>query len=95
MGLRVGVIQSVYAPWRGYFDLMDDVDVFVLYDDVQYSKNSWTHVPPFRQVILQRCGGKSLVVVASVQLDGTSIPLLIIRRKQITNKEIHLSSGPK
>ncbi len=41
MGLRVGVIQSVYAPWRGYFDLMADVDVFVLYDDVQYSKNSW------------------------------------------------------
>lgn len=41
MAVRAGVIQSVYAPWRGYFDLMAQVDVFVLYDDVQYSKNSW------------------------------------------------------
>ncbi|KGF71695.1 hypothetical protein DO97_16080 [Neosynechococcus sphagnicola sy1] len=40
-GRRVGVIQSSYIPWRGYFDLIDSVDVFVIYDDVQYSKGSW------------------------------------------------------
>jgi hypothetical protein len=39
--MKVGVIQSAYLPWRGYFDLIDDVDLFVFYDDVQYSKNSW------------------------------------------------------
>ncbi len=37
----VGIIQSNYIPWRGYFDFIDSVDVFVVYDDVQYSKNSW------------------------------------------------------
>lgn len=39
--MRVGVIQSCYAPWRGYFDFIATVDLFVLYDDVQYSKGSW------------------------------------------------------
>lgn len=39
--MRVGVIQSCYLPWRGYFDFIADVDLFVIYDDVQYSKGSW------------------------------------------------------
>ena len=39
--MRVGVIQSNYLPWRGYFDIIHDVDVFVFYDDVQYTVNDW------------------------------------------------------
>jgi hypothetical protein len=39
--MRVGVIQSNYLPWRGYFDFVDDVDLFIVYDDVQFSKGSW------------------------------------------------------
>ncbi|MDT8318768.1 MAG: WbqC family protein, partial [bacterium] len=39
--MKVGIIQSNYIPWRGYFDFIDDVDVFIYYDDVHYSKNSW------------------------------------------------------
>ncbi len=39
--MTVGIIQSSYIPWKGYFDFIDDVDVFVMYDDVQYSKNTW------------------------------------------------------
>lgn len=38
---RVGIIQSSYIPWRGYFDFIDSVDLFVIYDDIQYSKGSW------------------------------------------------------
>lgn len=39
--MRVGIIQSNYVPWRGYFDFIASVDVFVIYDDVQYSTGSW------------------------------------------------------
>lgn len=39
--MKVAVIQSSYIPWRGYFDMIDDVDLFVFYEDVQYSKGSW------------------------------------------------------
>ena len=38
---KVAVIQSNYIPWKGYFDIINDVDLFVFYDDVQYSKNDW------------------------------------------------------
>ena len=33
--------QSNYLPWKGYFDLINNVDIFVLYDTVQYTKNDW------------------------------------------------------
>lgn len=39
--MKVGIIQSNYIPWRGYFDFIDDVDLFMFYDDVQYTKNDW------------------------------------------------------
>lgn len=38
---RVAISQSNYLPWKGYFDLIHDVDLFVFYDDVQYTKNDW------------------------------------------------------
>ncbi len=39
--MKAAVIQSNYMPWRGYFDIMHDADVFVFYDDVQYTVNDW------------------------------------------------------
>ena len=39
--MRVVVLQSNYIPWKGYFDLIHDADVFVWYDEVQYTKNDW------------------------------------------------------
>ncbi len=39
--MRIGVIQSNYIPWRGYFDFINSVDTFVIYDDVQYSKGTY------------------------------------------------------
>ena len=41
MIMRVVVLQSNYLPWKGYFDLIQNADVFVYYDEVQYTKNDW------------------------------------------------------
>lgn len=38
---RIAIIQSNYVPWRGYFDLMDDCDIFIIFDDVQYTDRDW------------------------------------------------------
>lgn len=38
---KIAIVQSNYIPWKGYFDLIAAVDEFVLYDDVQYTKNDW------------------------------------------------------
>ncbi len=39
--LSVAVLQSCYLPWKGYFDIIHDVDLFVFYDDVQFTKHDW------------------------------------------------------
>lgn len=38
---RVGIIQSNYVPWKGYFDFIASVDEFVLLDEVQYTRRDW------------------------------------------------------
>jgi hypothetical protein len=38
---KVVVLQSNYLPWKGYFDLIQRADVFIFYDDVQFTKNDW------------------------------------------------------
>ena len=38
---QVAILQSNYIPWKGYFDLIAAVDEFILYDDMQYTKNDW------------------------------------------------------
>lgn len=38
---KIAILQSNYIPWKGYFDLIATVDEFILYDDVQFTKNDW------------------------------------------------------
>jgi hypothetical protein len=38
---RVAILQSNYIPWKGYFDIMNCVDEFIIYDTAQYTKNDW------------------------------------------------------
>ncbi|MFA6208470.1 MAG: WbqC family protein [Candidatus Obscuribacterales bacterium] len=37
----VVIVQSNYIPWKGYFDLINSSDQFVIYDEVQYTKRDW------------------------------------------------------
>jgi hypothetical protein len=39
--MKVAISQSNYIPWKGYFDSIQAVDTFVLYDDVQFTKRDW------------------------------------------------------
>lgn len=38
---RIAILQPNYIPWRGYFDMIRQVDIFVFLDDVQYTKQDW------------------------------------------------------
>jgi hypothetical protein len=40
-GRRVAIVQSSYIPWKGYFDLINVADEFVLLDDAQYTRRDW------------------------------------------------------
>jgi hypothetical protein len=37
----LAVVQSNYIPWKGYFDLINMVDEFILFDVVQYTRRDW------------------------------------------------------
>ena len=37
----VALIQSSYIPWKGYFDIIHDVDLFIFFDDVQFTARDW------------------------------------------------------
>lgn len=39
--MRALITQSNYIPWKGYFDTISLSDVFVIYDDMQYTKRDW------------------------------------------------------
>ena len=38
---KIAIVQSCYIPWKGYFDLIQRSDLFVLYDCAQYTKRDW------------------------------------------------------
>jgi hypothetical protein len=55
----VGMIQSNYIPWRGTFDIIDDVDLFIFYDDVRYGRGrKWIN----RNIIKTRGGSQWITV---------------------------------
>lgn len=62
---RVAINQSNYIPWKGYFDLIHDVDVFLFYDDVQFTKNDWRN----RNLVKTAAGRQWLTIPVGTDLN--------------------------
>jgi hypothetical protein len=39
--MKIAILQSNYLPWTGVFKLINSVDKFVFYDNVQFTKQDW------------------------------------------------------
>jgi len=39
--MTIAILQSNYLPWKGYFDIIHDVDLFLFFDEVQYTVRDW------------------------------------------------------
>ena len=39
--MKIAILQPNYLPWKGVFDMINMVDIFIFLDDVQYTKNDW------------------------------------------------------
>ena len=81
----VSILQSNYIPWKGYFDIIDKSDCFVIYDEVQYTKNDWRN----RNKIKTNQGVKWLTIPVSVKsssqrINETEVANQIWRRKHWT-----------
>ena len=60
---KIAILQSNYIPWKGYFDLINMVDEFVLYDTAQYTKNDWRN----RNIIKTAQGSQWLTIPCKVE----------------------------
>ena len=40
-GKKLGVMQPYFLPYIGYFQLIEAADVFVVYDNIKYTKKGW------------------------------------------------------
>src|SRR5216684_7708069 len=63
MSKTVAIVQSNYIPWKGYFDLINSVDEFILYDVVQYTRRDWRN----RNLIKTREGLHWLTIPVQVK----------------------------
>jgi len=57
----VAIIQSNYIPWIGYFAMMKNVDLFIIYECVQFTKNDWRN-----RNIIQNSSGKKIWLTVPV-----------------------------
>ena len=39
--MKIAIMQPYFLPYLGYFQLLNHVDYFIVYDKVQYSKKGW------------------------------------------------------
>jgi len=76
--MTVAILQSNYIPWKGYFDIIAKSDVFVLYDEVQYTKNDWRN----RNLIITPTG-----------LNWLTIPIRVFKLDQKINETKSASSN--
>ena len=41
MAKKIAIMQPYFFPYIGYFQLINSVDEFVIYDNIQYTKKGW------------------------------------------------------
>jgi len=75
--MRVAILQSNYIPWKGYFDIMRNVDLFIFHDDLQYTKGDWRNrnrikTPKGSEWITIPCGVNEKRLICEVELINNS-----------------------
>jgi hypothetical protein len=90
------ISQPTFLPWLGWFDLLDQVDVFVILDDVSYSKQSWQQRNRIRTAngldyltVPVKSAGKLGQVISECQLANT-----IFSRKLLGSIKANYAKAP-
>ncbi len=75
--MKLAIMQPYFMPYIGYFQLMAAVDVFILYDNIKYTKKGWIN----RNRILLNAKDEMF----SLPLKKDSDSLDVIQRELATN----------
>jgi hypothetical protein len=62
--MKLAIMQPYFMPYIGYFQLMNSVDKFVIYDNIQYTKKGWIN----RNRIL--VNGKDQLITLPIKKDS-------------------------
>jgi len=68
--MTVGIMQPYLLPYIGYWQLLKLVDVFVIYDNIEFSKSGWFH----RNYFL--IGGDKKLFTISLKKDSNSLDVI-------------------
>ncbi len=77
--MKVGIMQPYLFPYMGYFQLINAVDTFVVYDAIKYTKKGWIN----RNRILQN--GKPVYFTLPLKKDSD---YLYINQRYVAEKEL-------
>ena len=74
---KTAILQSNYIPWKGYFDIIGTVDLFIFHDDLQYTKGDWRNrnkikTPNGAECLSIPCGSGEKRLICDVELNDTS-----------------------
>jgi hypothetical protein len=62
--MRLAIMQPYFMPYIGYFQLINSVDKFIIYDNIQYTKRGWIN----RNRIL--VNGKDQLITLPIKKDS-------------------------
>ena len=70
---KVAILQSNYIPWKGYFDIINMVDLFIFHDDLQYTSGDWRNrnkikTPHGTEWLTVPCGRSEKRLICEVEL---------------------------
>ncbi len=82
--MKIGIMQPYFMPYIGYWQLMNAVDKYVIYDDVNFIKGGWIN----RNNILLNGTSKFF----NIQMNGAS-SFKLINQININNNQININKN--
>ena len=68
--MRIAIMQPYFLPYIGYWQLLHAVDLFVLYDNIQYTKKGWVNRNRFLQ------NGKDVLFTIPLKKDSEFVAVV-------------------
>jgi hypothetical protein len=81
MSKRIAIMQPYFFPYIGYFQLINSVDEFIVYDNIQYTKKGWIN----RNRILDN--GTDRLLTIPIKKDSDYLDVVDRRLSESWNKD--------
>lgn len=83
--MKIGIMQPYFFPYLGYWQLMNAVDKYVIYDDVNYIKRGWIN----KNNILINGEAKNINIILSKVSQFKHINEILIINDDIYKKKLY------